>query len=143
MNPIEQQLAELNSLCIEYETMEATPEVFDRIRQIFLRLRENGYQVLIPTFELHSAEYEALSEIGKLLWKKPAEIRKKKMQAIENQNFEFAADLRTLERALYQQIVTDFSESTSYKFFVLLAEDSKEIIYNDPDGKLNDIFKIS
>lgn len=142
MNPIEQQLAELNSLCIEYETMEGTPEIFNRIRQIFLRLRENGYLVLIPTFELHSAEYEALSDNGKQLWEKRSETRKKKLQAIGNQNFELAADLRAVERALYRQIVTDFSESTSYKFFVLLAEDSKEIIYNDPDGKLEDIFKI-
>jgi hypothetical protein len=40
-------------------------------------------------------------------------------------------------------MVSDFSKANSNKFFVLLTEDSKDIIYNDFDGKLKEHFKIT
>ncbi len=70
-------------------------------------------------------------------------IRKKKLEAIDHENFEFAADLRELERELKKRMVNDFSKMILNKFFVLLSENSKEIIYNDFDGKLKEYFKIT
>jgi hypothetical protein len=63
------------------------------------------------------------------------------MEAINNQEFEKAADLRDLERNLFQQVISNFSEGTDYKFFVLLSKDSNEIIFNDPKGQLKEMFK--
>jgi hypothetical protein len=96
-----------------------------------------------PTFESNSIEYEILSDKCKEQIHHLYETRRKKMEVINNQEFEKAADLRDLERNLFQQVIIDFLEVTDYKFFVLLSKDSKEIIFNDPKGQLMEMFKKS
>jgi hypothetical protein len=143
MNPIEPQLAELNELCNKVETLSDDPLPGQRIREIFTEFVKQGYQFLTPRFDPDAPEYGLLSEKGKLFCKRLTCLRKKKLDAIEQKNFEFASDLRDLERELKKRMVNDFSNATSNKFFVLLSDDSKEIIYNDFDGKLKAYFKIT
>ena len=143
MNPIEPLLAELNELCSKVDSIYDDTVSKTRIRQIFTELVKQGYNIVTPRFDPESAEYGVLSENGKLIRERLIFIRKKKLEAIDYENFEFAADLRELERELKKRIVSDFSNSISNKFFVLLTEDSKEIIYNDFDGKLKEYFTIT
>ena len=143
MNPIEPLLAELNELCSKVDSIYDDTVSKTRIRQIFTELVKQGYNIVTPRFDPESAEYGALSENGKLIRERLIFIRKKNLEAIDHENFEFAADLRELERELKKRMVSDFSNSISNKFFVLLTEDSKEIIYNDFDGKLKEYFTIT
>ena len=143
MNPIEPLLAELNELCNKVETFSDDPIPGQRIREIFTEFIKQGYKFLTPRFDPDATEYGLLSEKGKLFCKRLICLRKKKLDAIEQKNFEFAADLRDLERELKKRMVSDFSNAISNNFFVLLSEDSKEIIYNDFDGKLKAYFKIT
>ncbi len=143
MNPIEPQLAELNELCNKVDSFSDDPVSRQRIREIFTEFVKQGYKFLTPRFDPDAPEYGLLSGKGKLFCKRLTCLRKKKLDAIEQKNFEFAADLRDLERELKKRMVNDFSKAVDNKFFVLLAEDSKEIIYNDFDNKLNEYFKIT
>ncbi len=143
MNPIEPLLSELNELCSKVDPISDDTVAKTRIRQIFTEFVKQGYNIVTPRFDPESAEYSVLSENGKLIRERLIFIRKKKLEAIDYENFEFAADLRELERELKKRMVSDFSNSISNKFFVLLTEDSKEIIYNDFDGKLKAYFKIT
>lgn len=142
MNPIETQLAELNSACLDYLNIGKSKEVLDKIRENFLDLVNKEYHVLIPTFEPDSAEFRALSENGKMLWQKMTDTRKKKLQAIAQSNYEYAADFRVVEREFQSQVLRDLSNETGNKFFVQLATDSKEIIFIDLDEKLKDLFRV-
>lgn len=143
MNPIESELSELNMLCERYDSLDEDTKHKSRIRQIFTEFVKQGYNIVTPRFDPESPEYGALSENGKLICERLIYIRKKKLEAIDHENFEFAADLRELERELKKRMVSDFSKTISNKFFVLLSENSKEIIYNDFDGKLKEHFKIT
>ncbi|MCX6266091.1 MAG: UvrB/UvrC motif-containing protein [Bacteroidetes bacterium] len=143
MNPIEPLLAELNELCKNLDSISDNTISRKRIREIFTEFVRQGYNIVTPRFDPESPEYGALSENGKLICERLIYIRKKKLEAIDHENFEFAADLRELERELKKRMVNDFSIMISNKFFVLLTEDSKEIIYNDFDGKLKAYFKIT
>jgi hypothetical protein len=143
MNLIEPLLAELNELCNKLDSISDTTMSRKRIREIFTEFVKQGYNIVTPRFDTESPEYGTLSENGKLICERLIYIRKKKLDAIEQNNFEFAADLRDLERELKKRMVNDFSKAVDNKFFVLLAEDSKEIIYNDFDNKLNEYFKIT
>jgi hypothetical protein len=141
MKPIGSQLAELNTICEQFHHENGTPESKSRIREIFSDLVKRGYQFVTLTFEPDSAEYEVLSDQGKRLCHRMHETRKKKMEAIHNEQFEKAADLRDLERNILQQVTLDFSAVTLNRFFVLLSEDSREIIFNDPSDQLKELFK--
>ena len=143
MNPIEPLLAELNELCRTVDSISDDTAPKTRIRQIFTEFVKQGYNIVTPRFDPESAEYGVLSENGKLIRERLIFIRKKKLEAIDHENFEFAADLRELERELKKRMVNDFSKMILNKFFVLLSENSKEIIYNDFDGKLKEYFKIT
>jgi hypothetical protein len=143
MNPIESELAELNMLCEKYDSLHEDTKHKTRIRQIFTEFVRQGYNIVTPRFDPDSHEYGALSENGKMICERLIHIRKKKLEAIDHENFEFAADLRELEQSLKKRMVSDFSKAISNRFFVLLTEDSKEIIYNDFDGKLKEYFKIT
>ena len=143
MNPIESELAELNMLCEKYDSLHEDTKQKTRIRQIFTEFVKQGYNIVTPRFDPESPEYGTLSETGKLIRERLIYIVKKKLDAIKQNNFEFASDLRDLEHELKKRMVNDFSNAISNKFFVLLTEDSKEIIYNDFDGKLKEYFTIT
>lgn len=143
MNPIASELDELNMLCEKHDCLQEDTLQKTRIREIFTDLVKQGYSIVTPRFDPESPEYVALSENGKMICKRLIYIRKKKLEAIAHENFEFAADLRELELELKKRMVSDFSKMIANKFFVLLSATSKEIIYNDFDGKLKAYFKIT
>ena len=142
MNPIASQLTELNLLCEMDDPLNGEARK-TRIRQLFTEIVTLGYNIVTPRFDPESPEYAALSERGKLIRERVLYLRGKKKAAIDRKDFELAADLRELERTMKRDMVADFSQAVSGKFFVLLPADSKQIIYNDYDGKLNDYFKIT
>ena len=138
MSPIMSLIEELNSLCREYI---AQKEVFDqtsRIRKIFTEFVREGYNIVTPQFDPTSEEFDRLSDIGKLNCERLIVTRKKKMEAINSEQYEFAADLRELERELYKRVADDFGSTFSYRFFVLKSEETKEIICNDYEGGLKE-----
>jgi hypothetical protein len=141
MNTIESKLDELNTICFKYPHESGTLEEKSRIRELFSDLVKCGYRFVTLTIEPNTPEYEVLSDDCKKLCHQMHETRKKKIVAIDNKEFEKAADLRDLERILFQQVISDFSKATDYKFFVLLSKDSNEIIFNDPKGQLKEMFK--
>jgi len=142
MIPIASQLAELNLLC-EMADPQNEEARKTRITQIFTEIVSLGYQVVTPRFDPESPEYAMLSERGRMIRERLLYLRRKKNSAIAQKDFEFAADLRDLERKMKRRMVDEFSTAVSGKFFVLLPEDSTQIIYNDYDGKLKDYFKIT
>jgi hypothetical protein len=87
MSPIESQLAELNFICEKYEVLEAVPDMRTRIRQIFVELVRQGYNIITPGFLPDSPEYEILTDNGKQICDRLVFIRRKKMEAVDHQNY--------------------------------------------------------
>ena len=143
MSPIMSLIEELNSLCKMYVSQKEEFDQKPRIRKIFTEFVREGYNIVTPQFDPTSEEFDRLSDIGKLSCERLTVTHKKKMEAINSEQYEFAADLRELERELYKMVAYDFATTISNRFFVLKSEESKEIIYNDYDGKLKDVFKLT
>ena len=136
-------IEELNSLCKMYVSQKEEFDQKPRIRKIFTEFVREGYNIVTPQFDPTSEEFDRLSDIGKLSCDRLIVTRKKKMEAINSEQYEFAADLRELERELYKMVADDFATTISNRFFVLKSEESKEIIYCDYNGKLKDIFRLA
>ena len=143
MTPILSLIDELNTLCELYVSQKEAFELKHRIRQIFTEFVKEGYKILTPQFDPASHEYTILSEFGKLSCNRMMTTIKKKIEASGNGLYEHAADLRDLERNLEKRVAGDFSQAISNRFFMLKSEESKEIIYNDFDGKLKEFFKLT
>ncbi len=107
MSPIDPLLEELNELFRKVDSFFDEAFVKTRTRQIFTELVRQGYNIVTPRFDPESPEYAALSENGKMICERLIYIRKKKLEAIGQENFEFAADLRELERELKKRMVSD------------------------------------
>jgi len=141
MKPIMFLIDELNMLCEKDNPLISGSGQKQRIRQILAEFVKQGYKVVNPRFEPGSEEYNRLSENGKLLCQQLLLVRCKKQEAIDNNQFEFAANLRDWERDLKRAIINDFSKTITDRIFVLKSDELKEIIYNDYRGKFKEIFK--
>lgn len=134
---------ELNSL---YKMYVSQREEFDntaRIRIILTEFVREGYNIVAPQFEPTSEEFERLSDIGKLTCERLITTRKKKLEAISIEKYEFAADLRELEIELQKRVVYDFASAFSFRVFVLKSDITREIIYNDFEGKLKEFLQLA
>ena len=141
MKPIMFLIDELNMLCEKDNPLNSGSKQKQRIRQILAEFVKQGYKVVKLIFEPGSEEYNRLSENGKLLCQQLLLVRCKKQEAIDNNQFEFAANLRDWERDLKRAIINDFSKEITDRIFVLKSDELKEIIYNDHRGKFKEIFK--
>lgn len=141
MNPIESLVSELNDLCRQHIIQKEQFLGNERIKDLFLMIKDRGYRIVVPILETPFPEYELLSEPGKKLFEELSKIRITKMAAIKDQEFERAVDLRDTERALEKQIKSDFSQNNSDQYFILTDKTSDFIIFNDPDHLLIALFK--
>jgi len=143
MKPIMSLIYELNTLCKLYDTQIDDSAQKQRIRQIFSEFVKQGYKIVRPRFNPTSEEFKRLSDNGKLLSELLPLVHSKKQEAIDNSQFEFAANLRDWEMDLNRTIKNDFSTAITNRIFVLRSDELKEIIYNDRNGKLKEIFNLS
>ena len=141
MEPIETLIGELNQLCTRYIAYMDEFKETDRIKEVFTAIKNQGYNVLVPVLEPDSPDSELLSEEGRHNLEKMAEIRKKKIDALNVQYFEGAADYRDIERQLREKVITDFFQSTINQYFILLKNTPNEVIFSDPQSRLCSIFK--
>ena len=141
MNTIESIIAELNELCREYINQQDRFRDSEKIRELFRELKNLGFTIVKPLFDDSSPEYPLLSENGKRDVQQMSGIRQKKRKAIENGEFELAADLRDLERKLLEKIRLDFYQITKDRFFIIPSGNTDLILFNDPESLLINLFK--
>ncbi len=141
MNRIDSIIEELNELCRDYIKQQDRFRDFEKIRELFREMKTLGFTIVTPLFEVSSPESQFLSENGKNDLQQMSDIQKKKLQAIKNNEFERAADLRDLERQLLGKIRLDFSQITRDRFFILPSGDTNLIIFNDPESLLMNLFR--
>jgi len=141
MNRIDSIIEELNELCRDYIKQQDRFRDFEKIRELFREMKTLGFTIVTPLFEVSSPESQFLSENGKNDLQQMSDIQKKKLQAIKNNEFERAADLRDLERQLLGKIRLDFSQITRDRFFIIPSGDTNLIIFNDPERLLMNLFR--
>ena len=141
MATIESLVSELNELCKRFIAQKEQFKEFDRIREVFIAIKDQGYSISWPHFSFTDPEYELLSDEGKRDLEKLIDFRKMKLEAIKDLNFERAADLRDLERELIKKIKMDFSRNVENRNFILAGKFPELVLFNDPDSLLITLFK--
>ena len=141
MATIESLVSELNALCKKYIAQKEGFKEFDRIREVFKAIKDQGYNISTPLFGFTMPEYELLSEEGRRDFHKLKDIQQMKMDAVTALNFERAADLRDIERDLSMKIKMDFSINNGDQPFILAGKLPELVIFNDPDNFLITLFK--
>ena len=141
MATIESLVSELNELCKRFIAQKEQFKEFDRIREVFTAIKDQGYSISWPHFSFIYPEYELLSEEGKSDLAKLIDFRKMKLKAVKDLNFERAADLRDLERELIKKIKMDFSHNIENQHFILAGKFPELVLFNDPDSLLITLFK--
>ena len=141
MATIESLVSELNELCKGFIAQKEQFKKFDRIREVFTAIKDQGYSISWPHFSFTNLEYELLSDEGKRDLERLIDFRKMKLEAVKDLNFERAADLRDLERELIKKIKMDFSSNTENQHFILAGKFPELVLFNDPDGLLITLFK--
>ena len=141
MVAIELLVSELNDLCKKYIAQKEEFKKFDKIREVFKAIRDQGYNISTPLFGFSMPEYELLSEEGRRDLHKLKDIQQMKMDAVAALNFERAADLRDIEIELNMKIKMDFTVNNGDQPFILAGKLPELIIFNDPDNFLITLFK--
>ena len=141
MKTIESLVSELNDLCKQYIAQKDQFLGKERMKELFLEIKGRGYGIVAPLLASSTPEYELLSEEGKMKFEEMINVRKMKMVAIKDQEFERAADLRDMERELEKKICDDFSRNNEDQHFILAGKISDFIVFNDPDNLLIALFK--
>lgn len=141
MEAIESLVSELNDLCKRYIVEKDDFKELDQMREVILKIKDLGYNIVSPISELTLPDYEHLSDEGKQDFTKMAEIKKMKMDAIEKMEFERAADLRDDERRFIFKIKVDFLNANQNQHFIVAGKCSDLILFNDPDNVLIALFK--
>jgi len=141
MESIESLVAEINDLCKQYITQKDQFQGKDRMKELFIAIKDQGYNIVAPVLDYPTPEYELLSLEGKKDFEQMMNIKKQKMEAVEKHDFERAADLRDLERELIRKINIDFSQNNENQSFIFSGKVSDLVIFNDPDNLLIALFK--
>lgn len=141
MERIEELVYELNGLCREYIMEKERFRGRERMKEIIAEVKALGYDIVTPALELASPGYDVLSEEGKALYDRRTEVRRQKMEAVEQQQFERAADLRDLELRLGEQIREDFDRGAGDRSFIFAGKISGMVLLNDPGNVLVALFK--
>ena len=141
MKTIESLVSELNDLCKQYIAQNDQFQGRERMKELFLEIKDRGYGIVAPILSSSTPEYELLSEEGKKKFDEVVKVRKMKMAAIKDQEFERAADLRDLERELERKICVDFSQNNEDHYFILAGKIADFIVFNDPDNLLIALLK--
>ena len=141
MATIESLVSELNELCKRFITQKDQFKEFDRIREVFTAIKDQGYSISWPHFSFTDPEYELLTEEGKRDLERLIDFQKMKLEAVKDLNFERAADLRDIEKELVEKIRVDFSIKTKNQHFILAGKFPEMVLFNDPDSLLITLFK--
>ncbi len=141
MESIESLVAELNDICRQYIARKDQFQSKERLQELFMTIKEQGYQIVMPVLDYTAPEYELLSEEGKRSFEMMTEIRKKKIEAVKNHEFERAADLRDQELELIREIRMDLSLNNEDQRFILSGKIADMVIFNDPDNLLFALFR--
>jgi len=141
MATIESLVSELNEHCKRFIAQKEQFKEFDRIREVFTAIKDQGYSISWPHFSFTDPEYELLSDEGKRDLERLIDFRKMKLEAVKDLNFERAADLRDLERELIKKIKMDFSRNAENQHFILAGKFPEMVLFNDPDSLLITLFK--
>ena len=141
METIESLVTELNDRCKKYIAQKEEFREFDRLREVFKAIKDQGYNISTPLFGFTMPEYELLSEGGRRDFHKMKDIQQMKLDAVSARNFERAADLRDIERELSLKIRMDFTINNGNQHFILAGKLPELVIFNDPDNVLITLFK--
>ena len=141
MATIEELVSELNNLCKRVVSEKEEFRDTDKLKEVIMAIKDLGYNILTPLSENIQIDYELLSEEGKKDYDKMMDIRKLKISAVNNQEFERAADLRDVERSLDSKIRTEFSMNTDNPHFILAGKMSDIVICNNPGNLLITLIK--
>ncbi|MEI7727621.1 MAG: hypothetical protein WCK09_21110 [Bacteroidota bacterium] len=141
MATIDSLVSELNELCRQFIAQKEQFNEFDRIREVFKEINSQGYSISWPLFSFINPEYELLSSEGKYDMERLIDFSRMKLEAINEMNFERAADLRDIERELIRKIKLDFSRSIENQHFIVAGKYPEVVIFNDPDSLLITLFK--
>lgn len=141
MASIESLVSELNSLCKQLISEKGDFKDNAKLKELIMTIKDLGYNIVTPLSEHLSIDYELLSEDGKKDHDKMMDIRKLKIAAVNNQEFERAADLRDVERKLDTKIRMEFSINADSPHFILAGKMSDIIIFNNPDNLLITLIK--
>jgi len=141
METIESLVSELNDLCKCYIAEKEEFKDLEKIRKVVLKIKDIGYNIVSPLSELTLPEYDLLTNESKQDFTEMTEIKRLKMDAIEKQEFERAADLRDEERKFILKIKIDFLNANQNQHFIVAGKCSDLILFNDPDNFLIALFK--
>ncbi len=141
MATVESLVAELNELCNRYLIQKETFKELDRIWEVFLAIKKQGFRITTTFWETDSPEQDLLSDTGKKDFEKMMEIRRLKMDAIEKHEIEKSADRRDEEQTLIRKLSADFSVNTEHQYFILALKIPDLVLFHDPDQLLNELFK--
>lgn len=93
MKTIESLVSELNDLCKQYIAQKDQFQDKERMKEIFIEIKDRGYGIVAPLLAASTPEYELLSDEGKKKFDEMIKVRKMKMTAIKDQEFERAAGI--------------------------------------------------
>ena len=141
MTKIKPMVAELNKLCTRYLDRKEIFNEHTRIKELFLSLKTLGYRIVTVLYEADSPESELLSGDGLHELDKLLAVRRMKMEAIRDQEFERAADMRDSETKLERKVRVDLFIQTERNYFFLSDKVKNEVIFNDPENQLGELFK--
>ena len=140
---IDNLIDRMNHLCRKLITDEQNFTEGDEIRQVFKKIKDLGFSVYSEPFDKETIVVEYLSDKGKAEYEKLQDVRKRKMDAIANRNFERAADLRDIERELERKVILDYMKTDGVAYLKIKDRDAKEIICYLYCEMLKSFFKVS
>lgn len=140
MSTITSLHAELNELCKQYVFNNDDFSEQVRIRELIIKILENDFDFEIVNSKKDSPVCELLSEKGKLDYNTMLEIKKLKLEAIHQQQYEHAAYLRDKERQLTNLINTEYIQSANKLFFLLKEQSSNIVLFIDFERMLKGMF---
>lgn len=131
---------ELNRLCHQYLQEGQGFQDTEKLAGVLRDVRSLGYTIVTPHLISDIPEYNLFPEEENRDFQRMVEVRQKKLQAIENGNFEIAADLREEERRLLARVQHMIPAHMREQFFVVAGKDAEIVLFNHPDNILMPLF---
>ena len=136
MDTIESLVFELNEALQRCVIQKSELEEVTKLISVITEIQNLGYNIATPLSGPMPTEGEILSEEGKYDYKKMIDARKMKIEAVNVQDFERAAELRDVERALAMKISIDFWKEKDKPHMVLTGKISDMVVFDNSNSRV-------
>ena len=136
MSSIDDLVFELNEILKQYIDQNGEFEEATKLQAVITEIKNLGYNIATPLSGPMPSEGEILSEEGKYDYKKMIDARKMKIEAVNVQDFERAAELRDVERALAMKISIDFWKEKDKPHMVLTGKISDMVVFDNSNSRV-------